>query len=109
MPPDGRCGAKRLDKVSERTQLDDEDLAPDWRRRRHNPARPTRRQSIESDKAGELLKGLEHSGVLLQLDRTDAGQKAFDKLVRRRDRRCIGNARQHSHCCRECGRRDEGL
>src|SRR5215472_4898063 len=47
--PDGCRRSKRLDKISERAQLDDENLARRGSWRSSDNARPARRQSIEID------------------------------------------------------------
>ena len=70
---DGRSRPKRLNKVPERAELDDENFAP-WRSRwARDQARPGCRQSIEIDKIREFLEGFEYGRVLLQVGCIDAG------------------------------------
>jgi len=103
LPTDRRGGAKGLDKVPERTEFDDQDLAPGRRRRRWDPARPARRQSVEIDKFREILEGPENRSVFLKLGRAYAGQKTFDKPVRLHHGRGLRKTGRPAQCDRERG------
>src|SRR5215471_13415743 len=86
---DCRCGAEGLDKIAERAQLDDKDVALSvWPRARYE-ARPECRQSIEINEFRELLESFEHGRMFLQLGGADTGEKTSDEAARRYDHRPV--------------------
>src|SRR5215831_5650591 len=103
MLSDGRGGSKRLNKIAERAQLDDEDLAlAGWPQARHE-LRPERRQSVEINEFRQFLKSFEYRRVLFQLDSVDAREQALDEPARRDNRWGVTTIEPRLHGRRKLG------